>query len=195
MEFHSRIKPAIFVHRSHDWVLPVNIAKKRTPIDQISLDFPSYISPDSISGATDSGVPHAVLHTESASSSLLNLQYEALLAGSKLTASEPWNLRRQDNKSKPPSASEQHQQLSQLIQLSLSLPGLFWQSGATMRLGHTSKKSHEVSWGQSPTDSFALSALPKITEFHVWWLCQVIASRDEEHILELYIPANVHKTD
>lgn len=56
--------------------VPVSIAKKRTPIDQMSLDLPSYSSPDSISGATDSGVPQAVLQRESASSSLLNLQEE-----------------------------------------------------------------------------------------------------------------------
>lgn len=57
-------------------MLPVSIAKKRTPIDQMSLDFPSYSSPDKISGATDSGVPQAVLQRESACSSLLNLQRE-----------------------------------------------------------------------------------------------------------------------
>lgn len=52
----------------------MSIAKKSTPIDQMSLDLPSYSSPVNTSGATHSGVPQAVLQMESAFSSLLNLQ-------------------------------------------------------------------------------------------------------------------------
>ena len=57
---------------------PVSMAKNKTPIDQISLDLPSYSSPVRTSGATHSGVPQAVLQIESAFSSLLNLHHTRL---------------------------------------------------------------------------------------------------------------------